>query len=161
MYIYLWLRTADITAPGNLGRGESQGPPHPPPVWNPDNFSMFMDSIVPNSFIYLNFTTSMLYKTIPHIDGCHKSQTQIESDLGDPRLLITLTWPETDLGETSKITCLCGTSVSPTISQATRYCAGNFQDGAHWEDPHDSPCDLSDLARELCLLSNVSIYNGV
>ena len=96
-----------------------------------------------------------------YVDGCQGSQTHIESELGDPRLLITLNWPETNLGQTAKISCPCGVRSSPEISQATRYCAGNFQEGAYWEDPSDTPCDFSDIARELCLLNDVMHYSGI
>ena len=75
--------------------------------------------------------------------------------MNNPSLRITLEWPETNLGVTANVPCPCGENVSTGSLEATRYCAGNFQDGAYWEDPHDSPCDFSDIARELCQLNNV------
>ena len=99
----------------------------------------------------------MVFKTkLPFIsDGCESNQTHIESEMNDPRLLITLDWPETNLGVIASVPCPCGENISTGSLQATRYCAGNFQDGAYWEDPNDSPCDFSDIARELCLLNDV------
>ena len=75
--------------------------------------------------------------------------------MNDLALQITLEWPETNVGLVAYVPCPCGEIVSTGDLQATRYCAGNFQDGAYWEDPNDSPCDFSDIARELCQLNDV------
>ena len=88
-------------------------------------------------------------------DGCETDQTYIESDKNDPSLSLTLDWPETNIWDTANVPCPCGENIPTGNLQATRYCTGNFQDGAHWEDPNDSPCDFSDIARKLCTLYNV------
>lgn len=93
-------------------------------------------------------------------DGCSAETTSIKSETGRLDLVIQLHWLETNLGEISRIDCPCG-SLTTTTLQATRYCNGSFVSGAMWEKPNDGPCDLSDLAREICLLSMVEVCLAV
>ena len=88
---------------------------------------------------------------IPIISGgCETDQTLIESDMDNSTRSLTLDWPETNIGVTANVPCPCGENISTGNLQATRYCSGNFRDGSHWEDPNDSPCHFSDIARKLC-----------
>ena len=81
--------------------------------------------------------------------------TYIESDSNRPDLRIPLNWTETNLGEVAYLKCPCGSSLTTSSLQASRYCAGSFEEGAYWDPSDDGACDFSDLAREVCLLSDV------
>lgn len=66
-----------------------------------------------------------------------------------------ITWPETVIGKTVQRDCPCDFDLESNALIATRTCAGNFESGARWMDPSDSPCDFSITARELCRLAMV------
>lgn len=89
------------------------------------------------------------------VDGCERNVTYIESDSNRPDLRIALNWTETNLGEVAFVNCPCGGNLTTSSLQASRSCAGSFEEGAYWNTPYDDPCDFSDLAREVCLLSDV------
>ena len=95
------------------------------------------------------------------IDGCLSNSTTIPSPSGDPDLSLTVNWPETNIGVLAIVDCPCGangTSGGGAL-QATRYCGGDFTDGAMWLTPDVVKCNFSDLARRICRLSDVSKDN--
>ena len=55
--------------------------------------------------------------------------------------------------------CPCEGAGLPVV--ATRECGGDFINGGQWEQPVDAPCNYSDLARELCQLSEVMHITNV
>ena len=89
-------------------------------------------------------------------DGCKSNATTIDSESGRSDLTITIQWPEMNIGETARVACPCGGVTSDTQLEATRYCGGDFISGGEWERPNDAVCNFSDLARELCRLTDVS-----
>ena len=90
------------------------------------------------------------------VDGCRATTTTIPS-ISENRtdLTISITWPETDLGDIAVVTCPCG-NLNITAQVGSRYCGGTFTNGAEWSMPHIAPCNLSDNARRICQLSQVS-----
>ena len=92
---------------------------------------------------------------IIYLDGCQPNTTLISSVSGDGNLTITITWPETNLAEVAVVTCLCGT-LNITAQVATRHCGGNFINGAQWDTADVDPCNLSENARRICQLSEVT-----
>ena len=61
------------------------------------------------------------------------------------------------------VDCPCGangTSGGGKL-QATRYCGGDFTNGAVWDTPDVMRCNLSDLARTICHLRDVSQFNAL
>ena len=66
-------------------------------------------------------------------------------------------WPETNIGGEVILKCPCGEDGG--IIQATRYCGGDFSNGAKWSNGNIAACNFSDLAREICQLRNVSLLN--
>lgn len=92
------------------------------------------------------------------IDGCPTSSTTILSDSGDPKLALTIKWPEANIGKRAVVNCPCGSndmSAGGTLN-ASRYCGGDFANGAMWQKPFVKKCNLSDLARRICQLKDVS-----
>ena len=90
-------------------------------------------------------------------DGCPSSKTVILSSSGRKHLNITLSWPETNIGGQALVNCPCGNgTLDNGLLQATRYCGGNFTNGAKWTEANIAACNFSDLAREICRLKNVS-----
>ena len=53
------------------------------------------------------------------------------------------------------VNCPCGNASSEEQLQATRYCGGDFTNGALWDTAGVSRCNFSDLAREICQLRHV------
>ena len=89
--------------------------------------------------------------------NCTSTETVILSSSGRQDLNITLVWPETIIGRQVIVNCPCGNgSLDTGLLQATRYCGGNFTNGAKWAEANIAACNLSDLAREICMLKNVS-----
>ena len=39
--------------------------------------------------------------------------------------------------------------------KATRYCGGDFTNGASWDEPDVTKCNFSDLARKICNVDKV------
>ena len=99
-------------------------------------------SIAISSFSTLNFT-----------DGCPENVTVVASN-SSQELDTDLPWPEQPFGGLAEIQCPCEGATLPIT--ATRRCAGNFISGVQWAEPEDSECAFSDVARELCLLPEVS-----
>ena len=90
-------------------------------------------------------------------DGCLASETVIPSSNNDESLSIIIEWPETNIGETAIVSCPCGNMSSGDGLMATRYCGGNFEEGAVWEEnPNVTACNFSQYARQVCKLSEVS-----
>ena len=91
-------------------------------------------------------------------DGCPANSTFIQSYSGRQDLTITISWPETNVGVQAIMTCPCGNrdSKGEGIFQATRYCGGDFVNGAMWFEPSVAACNFNDLAREICQLRNVN-----
>ena len=90
-------------------------------------------------------------------DGCPSTKTVIPSSSGRQDLNITLFWPEANIGRQAVVNCPCGNGSSNNgLLQATRYCEGNFTNGAKWTEANIAACNFSDLAREICRLKNVS-----
>ena len=91
-------------------------------------------------------------------DGCPSTETVIPSSSGREDLTITIMWPETNIGGEAIVKCPCGEGGG--ILQATRYCGGDFTNGAKWSETNVAACNFSDLAREICQLRNVSLLNS-
>ena len=94
---------------------------------------------------------------MPLQDGCPSMKTVIPSSSGRQDLNITIFWPETNIGGQAVVKCPCGNgSLDNQLLQATRYCGGNFTNGAKWTEANIAACNFSDLTREICRLKNVS-----
>ena len=90
------------------------------------------------------------------IDGC-SSETVLIPSVTDPSLAISLTWPETNIGEEAIVWCPCGgVDLGNGTLFARRYCGGNFTDGREWGMGHYGPCNFTDRARRICKLAEVS-----
>ena len=90
-------------------------------------------------------------------DGCPSSKTVIPSSSGRQDLNITLFWPETNIGGQVVVNCPCVSGSSDNrLLQTSRYCGGNFTNGAKWAEANITACNFSDLVREICRLINVS-----
>ncbi len=85
--------------------------------------------------------------TIFCLDGCNYTVT---TDPTDP--LITLEWPETNLGDTASVPCPCAEFAGSLAGRAYRYCSGTFSLGADWEDFDLSECEAlnENATRRLC-----------
>ena len=92
------------------------------------------------------------------VDGCFSNSTTIPSPSGNPNLTLTIVWPETNIGVLAVVDCPCGSNGTSGGGklQATRYCGGDFINGALWSEFDVTRCNFSDLARRICHLSNVS-----
>ena len=57
------------------------------------------------------------------------------------------------------MSCPCGNgdSKGDGILQATRYCGGDFNNGAMWSEASVAACNFSDLTHEICQLRNVCL----
>ena len=98
-----------------------------------------------NSFQYCN----ILFLS----DGCLLKTTVVPSSSSSPELDFHLQWPETAIGAVAEVRCPCqGVDLGRV---ATRLCGGDFDTGGRWEEPIDTPCNYSDLARKLCLSPEV------
>ena len=64
-------------------------------------------------------------------------------------------WPETNIGVLAIVDCPCGTSGASVKLKATRYCGGDFTNGASWDEPDVTKCNFSDLARKICNVDKV------
>ena len=93
-----------------------------------------------------------------HPDGCSSNSTIIPSPSGNPDLTITIVWPETNIGVLAVVDCPCGSNGTSGGGklQATRYCGGDFTNGAMWGKYDVERCNFSDLSRKICRLSDVS-----
>ena len=103
-----------------------------------------------------NYILTLIYDS-NFKDGCPTSSTTVSSNFGDP---IIIKWPETNIGEIAVVNCPCGSndmSAGGTL-KASRSCGGDFTNGALWQAPSVMKCKLSDLARMICQLKDVS-YN--
>ena len=92
-----------------------------------------------------------------HTDGCPEDETVIPSQQSGG-IDIQLQWAESDIGVRLTIECPCGnfTLVGGARLNASRYCGGNFTEGAQWEAPQDMACNFTETARRLCQLIDVS-----
>ena len=81
----------------------------------------------------------------------------IPSHSGRQDLNIAILWPETNIGVQVIRSCPCGNQSSEGggILTATRYCGGDFINGALWSGANAMACNFSDLTREICGLINV------
>ena len=89
---------------------------------------------------------------------CNSSTSIIPSYSGKQHLNLLIKWPETNIGGLAVVNCPCGSETNNEEQlqlQATRYCGGNFTNGALWDAPDVTQCNFSDLAREICHLRNV------
>ena len=95
-------------------------------------------------------------------DGCSAKVTIIPSQENE-QFDITLSWPESDLGQTVITDCPCGnfSLVEEVQSTASRYCGGNFSAGAMWAEPQDDGCNFTETTRRLCLVIEVCIHKQV
>ena len=84
-------------------------------------------------------------------DGCPALEDQICSNVA------SITWPQTEIGETATVKCPCGVE-DELINrlQATRVCGGTYTSGAEWKDPICEECKFSETRRKLCSLGLVS-----
>ena len=97
--------------------------------------------------VYLLFVTCT--------DGC---PVEISTNCSN---VAAITWPETEIGEVASVRCPCGPDDQnplPPQSVATRRCAGNYGDGARWENPSCAPCQFTDSRLTLCSLLEVRVY---
>ena len=82
----------------------------------------------------------------------------IPSVSGDPNLVVSVVFPETNLGDTARVECPCGSlNLSSTLLIGTRVCGGTYENGAIWEVADVSACNFSDTTRELCRLVEVCV----
>ena len=91
-------------------------------------------------------------------DGCHSKTSIIPSHSGRQHLKFVIEWPETNIGGLVVDSCPCGDILLEGQLQATRYCGGDFTNGALWDTADVSRCNFSDLAREICQLRDVINY---
>ena len=93
-------------------------------------------------------------------DGCRSNVTEIPSyQSGNANLTISISWPESNIGELAKVECPCGNvTLGGRILLATRYCGGDFTNGGRWTNPDVAPCNFSDVSREICQLAEVCLY---
>ena len=74
-------------------------------------------------------------------------------------LTISISWPESNVGELAKVQCPCGNvTLGGRILIASRYCGGDFTNGGRWTNPDIAPCNFSDVSREICQLAKVCVY---
>ena len=93
------------------------------------------------------------------LDGCTIESTIILPHSDESNLTITLMWPETNIGRHALVNCLCEGEISGGEGlNATRFCGGNFVDGAQWLEADLGPCNFSSIARQICQLFNVSSF---
>ena len=97
-------------------------------------------------------TTSTLTRT----DGCPGEETVIHSQQPGG-IDIRLQWAESDIGVRLTIECPCGnfSLVGEARVNASRYCGGDFTQGAQWEAPEDMACNFTETARRLCQVIDV------
>uniref|UniRef100_A0A1X7UQX6 Calx-beta domain-containing protein n=1 Tax=Amphimedon queenslandica TaxID=400682 RepID=A0A1X7UQX6_AMPQE len=137
---------------------------------DPENVSLLITLIANNQTNWLNQHIAddlgnLLGSTITDVvrfDGCPTSSTTLLSDSGDPKLTLTIKWPETNIGEIAVVNCPCGsngTSAGGTLN-ASRNCGGDFTNGALWQAPSVLKCKLRDLARMICQLKD-RLFPGV
>ena len=68
-----------------------------------------------------------------------------------------LTWPETEIGETSVVPCPCG-SLNDLGVSATRSCNGDFNGPGTWGTEESSSCRFDEFTLQLCMTTQVSVY---
>ena len=72
---------------------------------------------------------------------------------------IRLQWAESDIGRRLTTECPCGNLITlegGARVNASRYCGGDFAEGAQWEAPDDMACNFTETARRLCQVIDVS-----
>ncbi|XP_019854609.1 PREDICTED: adhesion G-protein coupled receptor G2-like [Amphimedon queenslandica] len=137
---------------------------------DPENVSLLITLIANNQGnglsqqieMDLGNSLGLMITNVVRFDGCPTSSTTLLSDSGDPKLTLTIKWPETNIGEIAVVNCPCGsngTSASGTLN-ASRNCGGDFSIGALWQAPFVMKCQLSDLARMICQLKD-RLFPGV
>ena len=96
-------------------------------------------------------------------DGCHSNVTEIPSyQSGNANLTISISWPESSIGEPAKVQCLCGNiTLGGSILFATRRCGGDFKNGGRWTNPDVASCNFSDVSHEICQLAKVCVYTSI
>ena len=96
---------------------------------------------------------------ILYTDGCSAEVTTIPSQENEG-INVSLSWPESDLGQNVTIDCPCGNfSFGEEVqSTASRYCGGSFSAGAMWAEPQDELCNFTETTRRLCLVIEVCIH---
>ena len=86
-----------------------------------------------------------------NLDGCNFTTTPF--DIGS-NVSIEVEWPETNLGDTVNVPCPCAEFAGSLAGRAYRFCTGTFSQGAHWEAPDISDCEVLDprqkSTRNLC-----------
>ena len=100
---------------------------------------------------HLSSTQDLLFVT----DACISEETVIPSSV-DGGLDIILQWPETAIGQTVTLECPCANVSLGIQNNATRYCGGDFDTGGMWSSPEQDACNLTEIARTLCLIVDVS-----
>ena len=95
---------------------------------------------------------------IVNLDGCHSDVTTIPPHSNRTELNVTIIWEEAELGSDIQVPCPCGNESTSTEVDlvASRSCRGDFRHGAMWKEPNVMACNISDLAREICRLTEVS-----
>ena len=101
----------------------------------------------------------MLYITVLFLStACPANRTVIPSQSGNSALDIVIDWPTTKMGDVAYVNCPCsGLTIGSNRAQlqASRFCGGDFINGAEWQMPVVDSCDFSDLARNICLIAEV------
>ena len=93
-----------------------------------------------------------------HTDGCPEDETVIPSQQPGG-IDIQLQWTESDIGVRLTTECPCGNLITlegGASLNASRYCGGDFAEGAQWEAPQDMACNFTETARRLCQVIDVS-----
>jgi len=95
-------------------------------------------------------------RPLTHTDGCPGEGTVIPSQQPGG-IDIRLQWVESDIGVRLTIECPCGnfSLVGGARVNASRYCGGDFTQGAQWEAPEDMACNFTETARRLCQVIDV------
>ena len=116
---------------------------------------MKLIDLVRNDGALVSIDTELMF-----IDGCRSETTNIPSHSGNPNLTIIIMWPETNIGEHAVVDCPCGNMTSQKGNLiGTRYCGGDFTLGSQWRNPNVTSCNFSDLAREICQLTEVYMHS--
>ena len=89
---------------------------------------------------------SVYNKYIIHSGGCESERT------GE------YLWPVTALGEFASVECPCYTFLGSLAGTVSRYCGGDHESGARWDEFDDSQCAVlsSQVTARLCEAALVS-----
>lgn len=95
------------------------------------------------------------------VDGCPADVTELPA-LSHEGLPVILNWPEIDIGTNYILKCPCGnlSAIEGEVNRnASRFCGGDFINGAEWQEPLQQACNFSTATRRLCQVTNVSEWS--